>query len=140
MLYVVLSLLCLFSAAYTELAIPAPNNLKTFPQLLLFWFGFVCLFHKIYYHKFSKLVLCEVTFIYPLFIDTSDLSCEYNILVPQEQIPASVGASLTKDEELIEPGKSLCASPTCSPFMINGNEDTLNKTGMLNFYPDKLHF
>uniref|UniRef100_A0A669PQV7 Transmembrane protein 71 n=1 Tax=Phasianus colchicus TaxID=9054 RepID=A0A669PQV7_PHACC len=60
--------------------------------------------------------------------DTSDLSCEYNILVPQEQIPASAGASLTKDEELIEPGKSLCASPTCSPFMINGNEDTLNKT------------
>uniref|UniRef100_A0A8C9G262 Transmembrane protein 71 n=1 Tax=Pavo cristatus TaxID=9049 RepID=A0A8C9G262_PAVCR len=57
----------------------------------------------------------------------SDSSCEYNILVPQGQIPASIGDSLTKDEEFIEPGKSLCASPSCSPFMINGNEDTLNK-------------
>ncbi|XP_048796292.1 transmembrane protein 71 isoform X4 [Lagopus muta] len=59
--------------------------------------------------------------------DNSDLSCEYNILVPQGQIPASIGASLTKDEEFIEPGKSLCASPSCSPFIINGNKDTLNK-------------
>lgn len=140
MLYVVLSLLCLPSPAYIEFAVPAPNNLKTFLQLLLFWFGFVCLFHKIYYHKFSKLILCEVSFIYPLFIDNSDLSCEYNILVPQGQIPASIGASLTKDEEFIEPGKSLCASPSCSPFIINGNKDTLNKAGMLDSYPDKLHF
>lgn len=135
MLYIVLSLLCLFSPAYIELAIPAPNNLKTFLQLLLF-----CLFHKIYYCKFSKLILCEVTFIHPLFIDNSDFSCEYNILVPQGQIPASIGASLTKDEEFIEPGKSLFASPSCSPFMIDGNEDTLNKSGMLDSYPDKLHF
>lgn len=57
----------------------------------------------------------------------SDFSCEYNILVPQGQIPASIGASLTKDKKFIEPGKSLCASPSCSLFMINGNEDTLNK-------------
>ncbi|XP_019469811.1 transmembrane protein 71 isoform X2 [Meleagris gallopavo] len=60
--------------------------------------------------------------------DNSDFSCEYNILVPQGQIPASIGASLTKDEEFIEPGKSLFASPSCSPFMIDGNEDTLNKS------------
>ncbi|XP_019469817.1 transmembrane protein 71 isoform X7 [Meleagris gallopavo] len=32
------------------------------------------------------------------------------------------------DEEFIEPGKSLFASPSCSPFMIDGNEDTLNKS------------
>eukprot|EP00076_Gallus_gallus_P038413 XP_025003951.1 transmembrane protein 71 [Gallus gallus] len=57
----------------------------------------------------------------------SDFSCEYDMLGPQGQIPASIGASLTKDEEFIEPAKSLCASPSCSPFMISGNEDTLNK-------------
>lgn len=62
------------------------------------------------------------------------------MLGPQGQIPASIGASLTKDEEFIEPSKSLCASPSCSPFMISGNEDTLNKAGMLDSYPDKLHF
>lgn len=62
------------------------------------------------------------------------------MLGPQGQIPASIGASLTKDEEFIEPSKSLCTSPSCSPFMISGNEDTLNKAGMLDSYPDKLHF
>ncbi|XP_021244202.1 transmembrane protein 71 [Numida meleagris] len=60
-------------------------------------------------------------------IGDSDFSSEYNIPVPQGQIPASIGASLIKDEELFEPGKSLCASPYCSQFMINENEDTLNK-------------
>ncbi|XP_065608477.1 transmembrane protein 71 [Cyrtonyx montezumae] len=60
-------------------------------------------------------------------IGDSDFSSEYNIPMPQGQIPAAGRASLAKDVEFIEPGKPLCASPSRSQFMINGNEDTPNK-------------
>ncbi|XP_008945577.1 PREDICTED: transmembrane protein 71, partial [Merops nubicus] len=56
----------------------------------------------------------------------SDVSAEYISHVPRGQTPASNGASLTKDEEFLQPGKPFCASQSCSPFMINANEETLS--------------
>ncbi|KAM9278923.1 transmembrane protein 71 [Cariama cristata] len=57
-------------------------------------------------------------------IGDSDFSSEYNSHVPQRQIPASNGASHTKDDEFLWPEKPFCASKSCSPFMINANEET----------------
>ncbi|XP_009950187.1 PREDICTED: transmembrane protein 71, partial [Leptosomus discolor] len=57
-------------------------------------------------------------------IGASDFSGEYNSHVPQRQTPASNGASLTEDEEFLQCGKQCCASKSCSPFMINANEET----------------
>ncbi|XP_064298144.1 transmembrane protein 71 isoform X2 [Phalacrocorax carbo] len=59
-------------------------------------------------------------------IGDSDFSSEYNSHVPQRQSPASLGASLTKDDEFLQPEKPLCASKSCSPFMTNANEETLS--------------
>nr|XP_009939977.1 PREDICTED: transmembrane protein 71 [Opisthocomus hoazin] len=59
-------------------------------------------------------------------IGDSDFSSAYNSRVPQRQTPASNGAFLTKDEEFLQPEKLFCASQSCSPFMINGNEETLS--------------
>ncbi|XP_010174179.2 transmembrane protein 71 [Antrostomus carolinensis] len=59
-------------------------------------------------------------------IGDSDFSSEYNSHVPQRQTPASNGASLTKDEEFLQPGNPFCASESFSPFMINANEETLS--------------
>lgn len=60
-------------------------------------------------------------------IGDSDFSSEYDSHVPQRQTPASIGASVSKDEEFIQPGKPFCASPSCAQFMINANEETLSK-------------
>ncbi|XP_076188256.1 transmembrane protein 71 [Aptenodytes patagonicus] len=59
-------------------------------------------------------------------IGDSDFSSEYNSRVPQRQTPASNGASLTKDDEFLQPERPFCASKSCSPFMINANEETLS--------------
>ncbi|KAM6210941.1 transmembrane protein 71 [Sarcoramphus papa] len=56
----------------------------------------------------------------------SDFSSEYNSHEPQRQTPASNGASLTKHDEFLQPEKPFCASKSCSPFMINANEETLS--------------
>ncbi|XP_032038696.1 transmembrane protein 71 isoform X2 [Aythya fuligula] len=65
-------------------------------------------------------------------IGDSDFSSEYDSHVPQGQTPASLGASLTKDEEFIQPGKPFCASASCSQFIINANEETLIKAEKQN--------
>ncbi|XP_071594514.1 transmembrane protein 71 isoform X1 [Heliangelus exortis] len=57
-------------------------------------------------------------------IGDSDFSSEYNSHVPQRQTPASNGASLSKDEEFLQPEKPFCASQSCSPFMIKAKEET----------------
>ncbi|XP_055559610.1 transmembrane protein 71 [Falco cherrug] len=54
----------------------------------------------------------------------SDFSSECNSHVPQRQTLASNGASLTKGDEFLQPKKPFCASESCSPFMINANEET----------------
>ncbi|KAM9644170.1 transmembrane protein 71 isoform 3-T4 [Morphnus guianensis] len=59
-------------------------------------------------------------------IGDSDFSSEYNSHVPQRQTPSSNGASLTKDDEFLQPEKPFCASKSCSPLMINANEETLS--------------
>ncbi|GAB0181517.1 transmembrane protein 71 [Grus japonensis] len=59
-------------------------------------------------------------------IGDSDFSSEYNSHIPQRQTPASKGASLHKDEEFLQLGKPFCASQSCSPFIINANEETLS--------------
>ncbi|XP_010291336.1 PREDICTED: transmembrane protein 71, partial [Phaethon lepturus] len=56
----------------------------------------------------------------------SDFASEYNSHVPQRQTPASNGASLTKDDEFLQPEKPFCASKSYSPFMINANETLSN--------------
>lgn len=81
-----------------------------------------------------------VSFTHALLAGDSDFSSEYDSHVPQRQTPASIGASVSKDEEFIQPGKPFCASPSCAQFMINANEETLSKAGMLHFYPYILHF
>ncbi|XP_065688844.1 transmembrane protein 71 isoform X1 [Patagioenas fasciata] len=58
-------------------------------------------------------------------IGDSDFSSEYSSCVPQRQTPAPNGASLTEDDEFLQPEKPSCASLSCSPFMINANEETL---------------
>ncbi|KAM6410659.1 transmembrane protein 71 [Pluvialis apricaria] len=59
-------------------------------------------------------------------IGDSDFSSAYDSHVAQRQIPASNGASLTKDDEFLHPDKPFCASKSCSPFMINANEEALS--------------
>jgi len=81
-----------------------------------------------------------VSVTYALFIGDSDFSSAYNSRVPQRQTPASNGAFLTKDEEFLQPEKLFCASQSCSPFMINGNEETLSNASMLHSYSDTTHF
>ncbi|KAM6373727.1 transmembrane protein 71 isoform 1-T1 [Alca torda] len=58
-------------------------------------------------------------------IGDSDFSSDYDSHVPQRQTPAANGASLTKDDECIQPEKSIWSSKSCSPFMINDNEENL---------------
>ncbi|XP_040979123.1 transmembrane protein 71 isoform X3 [Aquila chrysaetos chrysaetos] len=59
-------------------------------------------------------------------IGDSDFSSEYNSHVPQRQTPSSNGASLTKDDEFLQPEKRFCASKSCSPLTINANKETLS--------------
>ncbi|XP_075351400.1 transmembrane protein 71 [Mycteria americana] len=56
----------------------------------------------------------------------SDFSSECNSHVPQRQTPASNRASLTKDDDFLQPEKPFCASKSCSPLMINANEETMS--------------
>lgn len=126
----------IFSCIHWTCQLPTPKNLKTSLWLSILY---VCVY-KIYYHKFSKLIFCVVSFTYALLAGDSDFSSEYDSHVPQGQTPASLGASLTKDEEFIQPGKPFCASASYSQFMINANEETLIKAGMLHSYPKTLHF
>ncbi|KAM6087651.1 transmembrane protein 71 [Chlamydotis macqueenii] len=56
--------------------------------------------------------------------DTGD--SDFYSHVPRRHTPAANGASLTKDEEFLQPGKAFCASQSCSPCMINANEETLS--------------
>ncbi|XP_039922420.1 transmembrane protein 71 isoform X2 [Hirundo rustica] len=58
----------------------------------------------------------------------SDFYSEYNNHVSQRQIPASNGACLTKDDEFVNFEEPFCTSKSCSPFMINANEETLNNS------------
>ncbi|XP_072707970.1 transmembrane protein 71 isoform X1 [Ciconia boyciana] len=59
-------------------------------------------------------------------IGDSDFSSEYNSHVPQRQTPASNRASLTKDDEFLQPEKPFCASKSCSPLTKNANEETMS--------------
>ncbi|KAM6282706.1 transmembrane protein 71 [Porphyrio hochstetteri] len=59
-------------------------------------------------------------------IGDSDFASEYNSHVLQRETPASNGASFTKDEEFLPPGKPFCASQSCFPFVLNANEETLS--------------
>ncbi|XP_068253322.1 transmembrane protein 71 [Nyctibius grandis] len=59
-------------------------------------------------------------------IGDADFSSEYDSHVPQRQTPGPNGASLTKDEDFLQPGKPFCASQSCLPFTINANEETLS--------------
>ncbi|XP_010141324.1 PREDICTED: transmembrane protein 71, partial [Buceros rhinoceros silvestris] len=52
-------------------------------------------------------------------IGDSEFSSEYNSHEPQALAPGSHGASLTKDEESLQPARL-----SCSPFVINAGEDT----------------
>ncbi|KAK4828574.1 hypothetical protein QYF61_027664, partial [Mycteria americana] len=61
-----------------------------------------------------------------LFVGDSDFSSECNSHVPQRQTPASNRASLTKDDDFLQPEKPFCASKSCSPLMINANEETMS--------------
>ncbi|XP_035759332.1 transmembrane protein 71 [Egretta garzetta] len=56
-------------------------------------------------------------------IGDSDFSSERNSRMPQT--PASNRASLTNDE-FLQPEKPFCALNSCSPFMINANEEILS--------------
>lgn len=71
-----------------------------------------------------------------LFVGDSDFPSACDSHVAQRQTPASNGASLTKDDEFLHPDKPWCASKSCSPFMINANEEALSNEGMLHSYSD----